>query len=187
MADVTDSFWDECVVFLCLNPTASRQDMCDVRGNATGAEACGQEDSRKLVDTSKFWVLMATAQLLFGIGSVPIQPFGISYIDDFAGAGNSPLYIGTVRFFLQEFLMFIERTVKIIDILVVVCCSYSLCFVSVWAFLWIPPGLCGLAYLCGCGQIQHRFVYPLNDSNNLLLFFMLMLIVDSCSVTCYLE
>lgn len=75
--------------------------MCDVRGNATGAETCGQEDSRKLVDTSKFWMLMATAQLLFGIGSVPIQPFGISYIDDFAGAGNSPLYIGTFRYFTR--------------------------------------------------------------------------------------
>ncbi|XP_026069586.1 solute carrier organic anion transporter family member 2A1-like [Carassius auratus] len=72
---------------------ASKNDMCYLRANATGAEACAQEDSRKLEDTSKFWVLMATAQLLFGIGSVPIQPFGISYIDDFAGAGNSALYI----------------------------------------------------------------------------------------------
>ncbi|XP_073707743.1 solute carrier organic anion transporter family member 2A1 isoform X2 [Garra rufa] len=68
-------------------------EMCFSRVNATGAGACGQEDSQKLVDTSKFWPLMATAQLLFGIGSVPIQPFGISYIDDFAGAGNSALYI----------------------------------------------------------------------------------------------
>ncbi|XP_051561945.1 solute carrier organic anion transporter family member 2A1-like [Myxocyprinus asiaticus] len=72
---------------------AKRQDMCYLHANATGAEVCGQEDTRKLVDTSKFWVLMATAQLLFGIGSVPIQPFGISYIDDFAGPENSPLYI----------------------------------------------------------------------------------------------
>ncbi|KAI2663538.1 Solute carrier organic anion transporter family member 2A1 [Labeo rohita] len=70
-----------------------KQEMCYLRANATGPEACGREDSRKLVDTSKFWALMVTAQLLFGIGSVPIQPFGISFIDDFAGAGNSALYI----------------------------------------------------------------------------------------------
>uniref|UniRef100_A0A8C2CNQ3 Solute carrier organic anion transporter family member n=1 Tax=Cyprinus carpio TaxID=7962 RepID=A0A8C2CNQ3_CYPCA len=74
-------------------PYTFDSDMCYLHVNATGAESCGQEDSRKLVDTSKFWVLMATAQLLFGIGSVPIQPFGISYIDDFAGVGNSALYI----------------------------------------------------------------------------------------------
>ncbi|KAA0713113.1 Solute carrier organic anion transporter family member 2A1 [Triplophysa tibetana] len=72
---------------------ASRQDMCYLQTNATGAKACGREDSQKLADTSKFWGLIALAQLLFGIGSVPIQPFGISYIDDFAGPGNSPLYI----------------------------------------------------------------------------------------------
>ncbi|KAG8003520.1 Solute carrier organic anion transporter family member 2A1, partial [Nibea albiflora] len=69
-----------------------RHDICNLHGNASETD-CGQDDTRRLRDTNKLWVLMAIAQLLFGVGSVPIQPFGISYIDDFAGPGNSPLYI----------------------------------------------------------------------------------------------
>ncbi|XP_031730020.1 solute carrier organic anion transporter family member 2B1 [Anarrhichthys ocellatus] len=38
--------------------------------------------------------LLLMGQLLLGIAAVPIQPFGISFIDDHASRKNSPLYLG---------------------------------------------------------------------------------------------
>uniref|UniRef100_A0A4W5KHJ9 Solute carrier organic anion transporter family member n=1 Tax=Hucho hucho TaxID=62062 RepID=A0A4W5KHJ9_9TELE len=71
----------------------NRQDLCSLQDTSNMTEACGMTEIKRIADTNNLWLLMAIAQLLFGVGSVPIQPFGISYVDDFAGRGNSPLYI----------------------------------------------------------------------------------------------
>ncbi|KAM9847258.1 solute carrier organic anion transporter family member 2B1 isoform 2-T2 [Aulostomus maculatus] len=54
-------------------------------------QSCSQQESHA---QQGIYPLLLFAQLLLGIGSVPIQPFGISYIDDFASKKNSPLYLG---------------------------------------------------------------------------------------------
>ncbi|XP_072517631.1 solute carrier organic anion transporter family member 2B1 isoform X2 [Salminus brasiliensis] len=40
--------------------------------------------------------ILLLGQLLLGIGCVPVQPFGISFIDDYANKKNSPFYIGVL-------------------------------------------------------------------------------------------
>uniref|UniRef100_A0A8K9V8Y6 Solute carrier organic anion transporter family member n=1 Tax=Oncorhynchus mykiss TaxID=8022 RepID=A0A8K9V8Y6_ONCMY len=79
-----------------------RQELCSFQGPSNTTGACGKTEIKRIADTNNLWLLMAIAQLLFGVGSVPIQPFGISYVDDFAGRGNSPLYIA-ILFALSVF------------------------------------------------------------------------------------
>ncbi|NXB58725.1 SO2B1 protein, partial [Struthidea cinerea] len=60
------------------------------RANLSAA-SCTPHASR---ENHEVLLVMFVAQALLGIGGVPIQPFGISYIDDFASERNSPLYLG---------------------------------------------------------------------------------------------
>ncbi|KAF7642964.1 hypothetical protein LDENG_00247340 [Lucifuga dentata] len=54
-------------------------------------QSCSQQESPA---QQGIYPLLLLAQLLLGVAAVPIQPFGISYIDDFASRKNSPLYLG---------------------------------------------------------------------------------------------
>ncbi len=45
---------------------------------------------------SNMWIYVFLGNALRGIGETPVTPLGISYIDDFAKAENSPFYIGKI-------------------------------------------------------------------------------------------
>ncbi|KAK2872930.1 hypothetical protein Q8A67_022827 [Cirrhinus molitorella] len=54
-------------------------------------QTCNQEKTDSHLGV---YPILLLGQLLLGIGGVPIQPFGISYIDDYAEKRNSPFYLG---------------------------------------------------------------------------------------------
>lgn len=43
------------------------------------------------------WIYVLLGNVLRGIGETPVQPLGISYIDDFATEENAALYVGEKR------------------------------------------------------------------------------------------
>ncbi|XP_019345149.1 solute carrier organic anion transporter family member 1A2 [Alligator mississippiensis] len=46
---------------------------------------------------SLMWVFVLVGNIIRGMGETPIMPLGISYVEDFAKAENSPLYIGCLH------------------------------------------------------------------------------------------
>nr|XP_061801127.1 solute carrier organic anion transporter family member 2B1-like [Nerophis lumbriciformis] len=80
------------------DPTRNVSDLCRPDGGLPVAAAPSSDRTscvgRESAAHQGVYPLLLFAQLLLGVASVPVQPFGISYIDDYAGRKNSPLYLG---------------------------------------------------------------------------------------------
>ncbi|XP_044137462.1 solute carrier organic anion transporter family member 1A2-like [Bufo gargarizans] len=55
-------------------------------------EVCQAGSSESLM-----WIFVLIGNILQGMGETPIEPLGLSYVDDFAKEENSPFYIGIVQ------------------------------------------------------------------------------------------
>ncbi|XP_007908012.1 solute carrier organic anion transporter family member 2A1 [Callorhinchus milii] len=73
------------------NSSSLNLDVCHPFNLTDGSDFCSTSEPK--YGMRSVWVIMIVGQLLAGIGTVPIQPFGISFVDDFAEPSNSPLYI----------------------------------------------------------------------------------------------
>ncbi|XP_031417910.1 solute carrier organic anion transporter family member 3A1, partial [Clupea harengus] len=66
----------------------------DVCSNASRNDRLEQELCGNRANTNMMYLLLIGAQVLLGIGATPVQPLGVSYIDDHVKKKDSSLYIG---------------------------------------------------------------------------------------------
>ncbi|XP_077400724.1 solute carrier organic anion transporter family member 1C1 isoform X1 [Vanacampus margaritifer] len=80
---------DSLSTITCLSPDNDMSHRNETGHNVI--QACEKESS------SNMWIYVFLGNALRGIGESPVTPLGISYIDDFAKAENSPFYIACIQ------------------------------------------------------------------------------------------
>ncbi|XP_007566471.1 solute carrier organic anion transporter family member 3A1 [Poecilia formosa] len=66
----------------------------DVCSNTNSSESQDEILCSNKANTNMMYLLLIGAQVLLGIGATPVQPLGVSYIDDHVKKKDSSLYIG---------------------------------------------------------------------------------------------
>lgn len=76
---------------------AEGRDVCAANGTASDQGPDPDLICRNRTTTNMMYLLLIGAQVLLGIGATPVQPLGVSYIDDHVRRKDSSLYIGRSR------------------------------------------------------------------------------------------
>ncbi|RMB94289.1 hypothetical protein DUI87_29096 [Hirundo rustica rustica] len=72
---------------------AEGRDVCAVNGSTSDERPDPDLICRNRTATNMMYLLLIGAQVLLGIGATPVQPLGVSYIDDHVRRKDSSLYI----------------------------------------------------------------------------------------------
>ncbi|XP_073160311.1 solute carrier organic anion transporter family member 3A1 isoform X2 [Lepidochelys kempii] len=73
---------------------AEGRDVCAANGSTSNEGPDPDLICRNRTTTNMMYLLLIGAQVLLGIGATPVQPLGVSYIDDHVRRKDSSLYIG---------------------------------------------------------------------------------------------
>ncbi|XP_020494473.1 solute carrier organic anion transporter family member 1C1-like [Labrus bergylta] len=81
---------DSVNIAACVDPL-EKDDEIQIEPAVDGNKVCVRETG------SNMWIYVFLGNALRGIGDTPVTPLGISFIDDFARAENSPFYIACLQ------------------------------------------------------------------------------------------
>ncbi|XP_041966588.1 solute carrier organic anion transporter family member 3A1 [Alosa sapidissima] len=70
------------------------RDICSNASSTSFDDQLEEEICSNRANTNMMYLLLIGAQVLLGIGATPVQPLGVSYIDDHVKKKDSSLYIG---------------------------------------------------------------------------------------------